>query len=271
MIPTATNMVNTTIEPVSGSRPIGGLGVTPDGSKLYVTDYGGNAVYIIATATNTVTNKQGIRVGAQPNSFGLFIANPPMQSVPASGTACNGVYNGTFNGSLTISAGQDCRFVGGQITGNVTLAGGNFVLSGSSVGGTVSVSAGTYTLGPAATVSGDAVIQNIPTGSDNNSVCGSQISGNLFFDNNGTSVQIGSSSPAVCAGNNIGTSLEANGNTASTLIFNNTVKRNLTASNNTGTLDVVGNNGGGTLTCQNDTNLVMGGGNTAKKRVGQCN
>jgi hypothetical protein len=47
-----------------------------------------------------------------------------MQTVPGSGTSCNGVYSGTFNGSTRVAAGQSCVFInGGQITGDVNVEG----------------------------------------------------------------------------------------------------------------------------------------------------
>ena len=35
------------------------------------------------------------------------------QPAPPSGTACNGVYNGTFNGDMTVSVGQNCTLISG--------------------------------------------------------------------------------------------------------------------------------------------------------------
>jgi YVTN family beta-propeller protein len=279
VVSTATNTVTTSISldcSPSNCTTTGfvGLAITPDGSKLYVEGSSGS-VTVVSTSTNQqIDNITG--VAGQPSSLGIFIALPtnvpPPPSVPPSGTACNGVYNGTFNGDLTISAGQDCRFInGGQITGSVVQSGGNFVLSGSAVGGGVSISGGTYTIGPASTIGGDLQVQSIPIGNANNFVCGSQINGNLTYNSNGTAVQIGSSSPMSCAGNTITGNLTVNSNGGSTLIFYNSVAKNLAANANKGMLDVVGNNVGGNLTCQNDTNLVMGGGNTAKRKVGQCN
>lgn len=121
------------------------------------------------------------------------------------------------------------------------------------------------------TIGDNLQIQNIPPGSASNFVCGSTVSGNLQFDNNGTAVQIGSNAPLICPGNTIGGNFEAIGNTSSVLIFDNSVTKNMSVNDNTGPLDVVGNKIGGTLQCLNNTNLIMGGGNTAKKKQGQCN
>ena len=46
-----------------------------------------------------------------------------VSSVPASGTKCNGVYNGTFKGNIVVGPGQSCTFMGGGVTGSVTRVG----------------------------------------------------------------------------------------------------------------------------------------------------
>ncbi|HTW53383.1 MAG TPA: choice-of-anchor tandem repeat GloVer-containing protein [Stellaceae bacterium] len=197
-----------------------------------------------------------------------FIAALP---VPISGMACNGTYNGIFHGNITVSAGQNCQFInGGQITGNVTMTGGNFVLNGSSVGVNLVLNGGgTFTLGPGATIGNNLTIQSIPPGSASNSVCGTTVNGNLTFYNNGTAVQIGSAS-AFCPGNEIGGSLTALDDTNPVLIFDNSVGVNATVNNNTGSLDVVGNSVGNNLQCLNNSMLMMAVGNTARQKTGQC-
>ena len=174
-------------------------------------------------------------------------------AVPPSGSLCNGMYDGTFNGNVTVSAGQDCRFInGGQITGNVTVVGGSFVANGAAVGGNLTVEGGgTFTLGPAATIGGNLKIDDLPPGSASNLVCGTTVFGNLTFDSNAAATQIGSAYPLTCAGNNIG--------------------GNASVNNNTGSLDVVGNRVSGNLVCRNNSNLMMGGGNTVGgTKTGQC-
>ena len=56
---------------------------------------------------------------------------------PASGTQCNGNYNGTFKGNLTISAGQNCTFISGGVTGNIAVNGGTLALANAVVSGNV--------------------------------------------------------------------------------------------------------------------------------------
>ena len=168
---------------------------------------------------------------------------------PSSGTACNGLYNGTFKGSITVSTGQTCTFVGGGVNGQIALTGGTLVLSGATVSQNVQVNGGSFFIGPSATINGNLQIQNIPAGTAQSQVCGTNVTGNLQFQNNGTPVQIGSASTGACPGNTIGHNLLIDSNTASTQVFNNIVTNN--------------------LQCQNNTS-ISGGGNTAKHKDGQC-
>jgi hypothetical protein len=229
-------------------------------------------------------------------------------SVPVSGSACNGAYNGTFKGNLTVASGQTCVFVGGGATGNLTESGGNIVLSGATIGGSITITGGTFSIGPSTSVTGNLQIQNIATGSATNQVCATTIGGSLQFQSNGTSVLIGSGSPS-CAGNVIKGSLQVLSNTAAVTIDANTVSSSLQVQSNsaavtmdgnkiTGSLQVQSNAGAttvdtntvggslqdqsntgatqvfsnvisGTLQCQSNTSIT-GGGNTAASKQGQC-
>ena len=71
----------------------------------------------IDAATNTVTAT--ISVANFPLAHGIFISIPVPQPSPAAVNLCNRIYNGTFNGNITVSPGQDCIFLNGRITGNV--------------------------------------------------------------------------------------------------------------------------------------------------------
>jgi YVTN family beta-propeller protein len=274
VIDTASNTVTATIS--VGIHP---QGIAVDGGKVYVANFGANFgpsvagnVSVIDTASNTVIGSP-ITVGNAPVAFGVFIAVPAVQSAPLSGTRCNGVYDGTFLGSIEVSAGQDCVFItGGQVAGDVSVVGGHFVLNGATVVGRLKVGGGgTFTLGPAATVGADLIIQDLAPRSASNSVCGTTIGGKMTFKNNATAVQIGSAYPLFCAGNKIGTSFDATGNSSSVLIFNNSIGADATGADNTGPLDVVDNKVAGTLTCMGNSMLIMGGGNTARQSTGQCN
>jgi hypothetical protein len=184
--------------------------------------------------------------------------------------ARNGTYDGTFTGNVTVSAGQSCMFIGGgKITGNVSVVGGAFGLNGATVGSNLTINGGSFALA-SATIGGNFAVVGILPNTASNSICGTTVLGNLKFDNNETSVQIGSATPSSCAGNTIDGTFEALSNTNSTLIFDNSVGSNMAVNNNTGPTDVVGNNVSSTLQCLNNTQLLMGSGNTAKKKSGQC-
>jgi len=94
-------------------------------------------VSVIDAATNTVTAT--IPVASLPLAFGIFIPIPVPQPAPVAGDLCNGIYGGTFNGNVTVSAGQDCIFLNGKITGNVSVVGGNFALNRATVGGNLKI------------------------------------------------------------------------------------------------------------------------------------
>jgi hypothetical protein len=188
-------------------------------------------------------------------------------SVPASGTACNGAYTGTFQGNLTIVNGQSCVLVGGGASGNITETGGNVVLSSATVGGNVTVNGGssTFSIGPSTTIKGNLQIQSIPSGSATNQVCGSTISGSLQFQSNGTSVLIGSGSGS-CAGNVIKGSLQVLNNTAPITLEGNTISGSLQVQTNSAAVTIDGNKVSGALQVQSnsgattlDANTVAGG------------
>ena len=189
-------------------------------------------------------------------------------SVPPSGTACNGAYTGTFNGNLTVVSGQSCVLVGGGAAGNITETGGNLVLSKVTVGGNVTVSGGTFSIGPSTNIRGNLQIQSIPSGAATNQVCATTVAGNLQFQSNKTSVLIGSGSSS-CAGNVIKGNLAVLSNTGATTLDGNTVSGNLQDQSNTGPTQVISNVIGGNLQCQSNTSIT-GSGNTAASKQGQC-
>ena len=170
--------------------------------------------------------------------------------IPPAGNACNGVYDGEFDGNITVSAGQTCEFTnGGFVKGNIHVLGGTLILqNNATVKGNVHIDGGgSFTLGPSLTIMSNLQIDDIPAGTALNTVCGATINGNLHFEENGVAVDIGSSSG--CAGNSIGGNLHVEDNTAQVLIFNNTIGNNLQCDGNSS---------------------INGAGNTAKKKQNQC-
>jgi hypothetical protein len=216
-------------------------------------------------------------------------------TVPASGTTCNGVYTGTFSGNITVSTGQNCIFVKGGATGNITESGGNLALSSATVSGNIVISGGTYSIGPSTTIKGSLTVQSIAKGAAQNQVCGTTVAG-ITLQSVGTAATIGAGTPSCPAntitgsltlqansaavtvsGNSIGGSLVDQSNTAATTLSGNTVKGSLTDQGNsgasvlslnsiTGTLVVQSNSGtsnisqntvGGSMTDQGNTALTQ--------------
>jgi hypothetical protein len=169
---------------------------------------------------------------------------------PTSGSTCNGNYNGTFHGNLTVSPGQNCAFVGGGgVSGNVNVNGGNLALAGANIGGNLSIQgAAGFSLGPGTTISGNLAIQNVASGSANNRICDTKTGGNLQVSGNAVPITVGSTDNS-CAGNSFDGSVTIDSNTAATRVYNNSVGKNLSCTGNT---------------------AITGGGNSAQKKNGQC-
>ena len=158
---------------------------------------------------------------------GVAFAPGAVASAPSAGNACNGVYNGTFQGNLTVSAGQNCVFVGGTINGKVMLDGGTLSLTNTVVNGNVQLqNGGGFWIGPSATINGNLQAHNLPAGGAGNQICDSVVTGNLQYQNSETPVEIGSGSPT-CTGNTIGGNVQFHNNSAQGLISNNTINGNL--------------------------------------------
>jgi hypothetical protein len=183
-------------------------------------------------------------------------------------TACNGVYTGTFNGNITVTAGQSCTLQNAYIVGNVLETGGNLILSGGFVRGSVQINnGGTFSVGPSTTVSGNIQVQHLPAGTSVNQICGATVNGDVQIQNNAAPVQVGSQSG--CGGNSIGGSVSIQSNSASTSIDNNLVIGNLTDQSNTGASQVFSNTVGQSLACQGNASIT-GGQNTAQQKQNQC-
>jgi hypothetical protein len=185
-------------------------------------------------------------------------------SVPASSSACNGAYSGTFQGNLSVAGTQNCVFVGGGATGNITETGGNVVLGSATVGGNLIVSGGTFSIGPTTTIKGNFTVQSIPTGAAQNQICGTSVGGSLVLQSVGTAAVIGSGSTS-CPGNTISGSLVLQANKAAIGLTGNTVDGSLTDQSNTASTTLSGNTVNGSLTDQGNAgasvvtlNLVKG-------------
>jgi uncharacterized repeat protein (TIGR03803 family) len=172
-----------------------------------------------------------------------------LATIPSTGSSCNGVYSGTYFGNIIVTSGQSCEFTdGGQIFGNIYLQGGSLTLTNASVFGNVQIQSGTYALGPSLSIWSTLAVQNVPAGTTTNTICGVSVNGSLYFDNNGSPAEIGSTTGA-CPGNTIGGDLEVINNSALVQVFDNTARDFLICSGNSS---------------------ITGGGNSARSKQGQC-
>jgi hypothetical protein len=130
---------------------------------------GAPALATVATqASLPITAGQGTLAAANYtfNPIGGTLTIGFTATATASRSLCNGAHNRTFDGNLTVSAGQNCIFVNGAITGDVTQNGGNFELNQSKDGENVQVNGGvTFLIGPVSDIAGNLQITKIPAGS----------------------------------------------------------------------------------------------------------
>ena len=144
---------------------------------------------------------------------------------PTSGTTCNGNYTGTFNGSITVSAGQNCAFYFGGVTGSVSVLGGSFATTGASIAGNVSIQGATgFSIGDGTKIAGNLTIQNAASASTTNQICGTTVSGNVNVSANAVPITIGSTGIS-CLGNSFGANVGITSNTAPIQVTRTTSRR----------------------------------------------
>lgn len=96
------SIINTLTNTVTGSIPVGnnpfGVAVSPDGTRVYVTNYSpaSNSVSVINTASNTVTGtiavgSQPMGVAVSPDGTRVYVANQISNTVSVINTATNAV------------------------------------------------------------------------------------------------------------------------------------------------------------------------------------
>lgn len=228
----------------------------------------GNIVTLIAVGICTIQAMQaGNTIYTAATSVSQTFHVTVTASVPPSGNACNGSYNGTFVGNLNVSAGQVCILTGG-VTGNITQTGGQLMLSGASVGNDVQIHGGSFSFSPLTSIHGNLQIQGLSASTMQNAVCGVTVNGNLTYQNNAAPVEIGGADPGY-PGNKIGNDLQVGSNTAAVAIYGNSVGDNLQVQSDTGATMVFNNSVRNDLQCGGNTGIT-GGGNTAASKQGQC-
>ena len=164
----------------------------------------------------------------------INIAGP----APAGPSACNGNYNGTFNGSLRVSAGQNCAFIGGGVTGSIQVNGGTLALTNTKVAGNVALQGpAAFSIGQGTTIAGNVSIESVASASGMHQICGATVSGNLGISTNATPLEIGSAGES-CSGNSFAKNVSILGNTAPVSLYNNLVGKMLSCSGN---ISIAGN------------------------------
>jgi hypothetical protein len=169
--------------------------------------------------------------------------------VPSSGTTCDGAYIGVFDGFIEVTPGQNCMFVGGGVTGNVRVLGGDFTLSGAKVTGNVLIQGSSeFFISAGSEVGGILSIQDVSTMVSRNTLCGTTIGGNLDVGLNAIPIEIGSAQ-ASCTGNSIDGFVNILDNTGPIGVYNNRIAK--------------------TLNCAANLSII-GRGNSAEAKTGQC-
>ena len=229
----------------------------------------GNGMATLA-GTATVSGIFPITITAS-NTYGtatLAFTLNAATNVPTAGNKCNGVYDGTFKGNLTVSAGQTCIFVGGGVTGNVVENGGTLSLTGTTVTGNFQTIGGSFAVGSGTSIKGNVSVLDLGKSSVQNTLCGATIGGSVQVVASFTSIAIGNGT-ASCPGNTIAASLTVTANNAAIAMFGNTIGGSLIDAANLKPTQVFSNKIKGSLTCTADVSIT-GGGNTASTKVGQC-
>ncbi len=221
--------------------------------------------------TSVTTDQRGVsRPQPAGTQCGIGAVEHLFLNVPPSGTTCNGSYNKTFIGDITVLPGQSCVFVGGGVTGNVLVQGGYFGIGTAAVTGNVEIDGNsTFAIGESANIGGNLGIHDLTASSTQSKVCGATVIGNFESHNNAAPVAIGGTNPLLCAGNTIGGDLDVHNNIAATIVDSNVVNGNLTDHNNDGATQVTGNFVKSTLDC-NQNIAITGGTNFAAQKKGQC-
>ena len=231
-----------------------GLPASLHASNLNPVGFATGMLTIQGTPSAADIGTRQVQITAQ-NGFGTVARQTLMLNIvaltgpaPVSGTTCNGNYNGTFTGTITVSAGQNCAFYAGGVSGNISVNGGNLLLAGATVTGNMSIQGGAaFGIGPGTTINGSLSIVNV-AGAAASQICQSSVGGNLQVSNNSIPIAIGLPQTS-CSPNSFGKNVEIQGNRAPIAFNDNTVAKSLTCSQNAS---------------------ISGGGNTADKKTGQC-
>jgi len=234
---------------------VGGLPSSLQASNLTPQGFAGGTLTIQGTPSASDAGLHQIQITAQ-NGVGVVARQTLMLNVinvtapaPRSGSTCNGTYNGTFKGTLTVSAGQNCTFIGGAVTGNISVIGGNLSIANTSVSGNITIQgASAFSFEEGTTVGGNLLIQSVASGTKSSQICETKVNGNLQVNSNAVPISIGFPQN-YCYGNNVAGSLSIQGNTAPIAVYDNKIQKKLSCSANVS---------------------ITGAGDSGSKLTGQC-
>jgi hypothetical protein len=129
--PGASQTITITINPATNREVVASEGPIP----FSEVPSSAPSVYQPLAYWDTIAHSWAWASGSYTVYVGNSSANTPFTSSISftSLSACNGVYTGTFNGNVTVQPGQNCEFVDGTVSGNVTIG------NGGTLGGTGTV------------------------------------------------------------------------------------------------------------------------------------
>jgi hypothetical protein len=219
-----------------------------------------------ATFTPGTPADLNFEIPAQCAALPLPTAGPPP------GT-CDGVYGmsapqASLSGGLAIKPNQNCMVAGGQ-TGGILQAGGNLVLAGTTVNGSLwSLGSSSLTLLQPTQIQGDLDIGLLSPNANAtgpNQICGVSIGRDFNYLSSSAPVAIGDA----CTGNTIGGDVNVLWNTGTVALTGNTVGRDVDVDSNSGPVSIVGNTIAKSLDCHANTSIT-GSGNKSTIKWGQC-
>jgi hypothetical protein len=164
------------------------------------------------------------------------------------GSACNGLYTGSFVGDIRVLPGQSCSLTNASISGNIHVMGGTLTLAQTAVSGDVHANQGSISSISESMVNGNINIEQLQA-KLTSELCDSLVYGSIHAEENLGTLTIGSADPQKCGGNVIGGSVELESNRGATFVNGNTITKELECEHNA---------------------AINGSENSAQEKEGQC-
>ena len=176
------------------------------------------------------------------------VGSPYTNTLPSSGI-CNGVYTGSFTGTVTVAKGQTCILYDETVNGGITQTGGTLLVEAASTVSQALKSTGGVASVLNSTLQAGFWIQGIPAGAPSDWFCGDTINANATYILSGNGIVLGNQAvgiPAgspVCAGNNLNSGADVNfqSNSGADYIDGNTITGSVLDQGNNGYVEISGN------------------------------